>query len=188
MEEKKEKKGGWLSFGIGLVASLAVGWFLFPNGIHSTKFQPVAFSHQKHGEGASLSCQDCHFFRTDGSFAGIPPLSKCMECHESPVSGSKEEEAFLTLATELKKKREEIPWLIYSKQPDNVFFSHAAHIQGARLDCKECHRSVGGQTDRNPPYRYKWISGYAPEVMSMKTCESCHARKGTSNACFVCHK
>ena len=47
---------------------------------------------------------------------------------------------------------------------------------------------VGGKTDKNPVYNYKWISGYAPEVMMMETCEACHEKKGKSNACFVCHK
>jgi hypothetical protein len=188
MEKSVKSKGKWVFFWIGVVASLILGWVVFPQLIHSTKSQPVAFSHLKHGEEASLSCEDCHVLRADGSFAGLPSMAKCMECHETAIGDSKAEADFIKLVVELKKERKDIPWLIYSKQPDNVFFSHAAHIKMAKLDCKECHKSVGGKTAKNPPYQYRWISGYAPEVMSMKTCETCHAQKGASNACFVCHK
>jgi menaquinone reductase, multiheme cytochrome c subunit len=182
MEKKTEKKGKtkgkWLSFVLGVLASLVVGWVVFPELIHSTKKQPVRFSHLKHGEEATLKCQDCHTFRDDGSFAGIPTLAKCMECHGSPEI-TEQEQDFI---------KRGIAWHIYSKQPDHVYFSHIAHIKIAKLECTGCHKSVGGKTDINPPYRYRWISGYAPEVMSMETCEACHEKKGTSNACFVCHK
>lgn len=188
MEKEGKTKGKWLFFWIGLIASLLLGWFIFPRLIHSNKEQPVRFSHLKHGEEASLTCQDCHSFRVDGSFAGLPNLSKCLECHEAAIGTSRAEADFIKLAEKLKKEKKNIPWLIYSRQPDNVFFSHAAHVKMAKMECLACHKSVGSKTEKNPPYRYKWISGYAPEVMSMETCETCHEKQGKSNACFVCHK
>jgi hypothetical protein len=188
MEKEGKTKNSWNYFWLGVVASLIVGWLAFPAMIHSRQNQPVFFSHLKHGEGAGLQCSECHTFRKDGSFAGIPPLSKCLDCHASPQGNSPEEAEFLKLAEQLKKENKNIPWLIYSKQPDHVFFSHAAHIKMAKLECSVCHTSVGGKTEHNPTVHNKWISGYAPEVMSMKTCETCHEKKGKSNACFVCHK
>jgi menaquinone reductase, multiheme cytochrome c subunit len=192
MEKEQEKegkaKGKWIFFWVGVAASLVLGWVIFPGLIHSRKVQPVPFSHKTHSEGAGLKCEDCHAFRNDGSFAGIPALAKCLECHESAQGDKKEEAAFIKLAEQLKKENKNVPWLIYSQQPDNVFFSHAAHTKMAKMDCKECHKLVGGTTDKNPVYTYKWISGYAPEVMMMETCEACHEKKGKSNACFVCHK
>jgi hypothetical protein len=181
-------KGGWIFFVAGLVASLILGWGIFPKLIESKKLQPVDFSHLKHIESAGMQCEECHKFRADGSYEGIPKLAQCLQCHESPQGESKEEADFIKVAAKLKEKGEEIPWLIYSKQPDCVFFSHAAHVKMAKLECTVCHKSVGGKTDKNPVYAYKWISGYAPEVMMMETCESCHQKKKTSNACFVCHK
>jgi hypothetical protein len=193
MEKETEKegksKGGWMFFWVGVGASLVLGWLIFPGLIHSKKFQPVHFSHLKHGEaGAGAQCEDCHSFRKDGTFAGIPPLAKCLECHESAQGNSKEEADFIKLAEQLKEENKNVPWLIYSRQPDNVFFSHAAHIKMAKQTCADCHKMVGGKTDKNPVYNYKWISDYAPEVMMMETCEACHQKKGKSNACFVCHK
>jgi hypothetical protein len=188
MEHEGNGKNPWKFFVLGVIASLIVGWLVFPALIHSRQKQPVFFSHLKHGEGAGLQCTECHLLRDDGRFAGIPSLDKCLECHASPQGNSKEETDFIKLAEKLKKEKKNVPWLIYSKQPDHVFFSHAAHLKMAKLDCAACHTSVGGKTEENPTYRYKWISGYAPEVMSMKTCETCHEKKGKSNACFVCHK
>ena len=188
MEKEGKTKGKWLFFWIGLIASLLLGWVAFPRLIHSTKEQPVRFNHLKHGEEASLTCQDCHAFREDGSFAGIPGLAKCMECHEAAIGNSKAEGDFIKLAEKMKKENKNISWLIYSKQPDNVFFSHAAHVKMAKMECQACHKSVGGKTRENPFYRYRWISGYAPEVLSMKTCEECHQKKGVNNSCFTCHK
>lgn len=189
MEKEGKSKGTWIFFWVGVAASLVLGWLIFPGLIHSTKNQPVAYSHVKHGEaGAGLQCEECHFFRDDGSYAGIPPLAKCMECHESPQGDTKAEADFIKLAEKLTAENKNIPWLIYSKQPDNVYFSHGAHVKMAKLKCEECHKLVGGKTDKNPPFKYKWISGYAPEVMMMETCEACHQKKGASNACFVCHK
>lgn len=188
MEKEGKAKGKWLFFWVGVIASLIVGWVAFPALIQSKQKQPAYFSHLKHGDDVSLKCEDCHTFRTDGSFAGIPSLAKCLECHASAQGSSKEEADLVKLADKLKKENKNIPWLIYSKQPDHVFFSHAAHVKMSKLECRSCHSSVGGKTDRNPPYHYKWISGYAPEVMSMETCETCHEKKGKSNACFTCHK
>ncbi len=176
--EKGKAKGRWLFFWVGVAASLGLGWIAFPKMIQVTLEQPVRFSHLKHGEDATLKCDDCHVFRSDGSFAGIPTIAKCMECHGG-LEITKEEQDLI---------KRGIAWHIYSKQPDHVYFSHIAHIKIAKLECTVCHKSVGGKTEKNPPYHYRWISGYAPEAMSMETCESCHEKKKTSNACFVCHK
>jgi hypothetical protein len=188
MEKEHKAKGKWLFFWIGIFASLILGWVVFPALIQSRQHQPVHFSHLRHGDDVSLKCEDCHYFRNDGSFAGIPGLNKCLECHATAQGNSKEEASLIKLADKLKKENRNIPWLIYSRQPDNVFFSHGAHVKMAKMACATCHKSVGGKTDKNPAYRYKWISGYAPEAMSMETCETCHEKKGISNACFVCHK
>jgi hypothetical protein len=58
----------------------------------------------------------------------------------------------------------------------------------AKMKCEECHKLVGSKTEKNPVFKNRWITGYAPEVMMMETCEACHMMKGKSNACFVCHK
>ena len=93
-------------------------------------------------------------------------------------------------------------WLIYQKQPDNVFFSHALHF-GALAElkgpketaafCSRCHLNVA-ETDVPPVYRENRLSGYSENTMLMWGCERCHAEHmamgntNASNACFTCHK
>ena len=72
MENKGKTKNKWMFFGIGVIASLILGWVIFPGLIHSNKEQPVRFSHLKHGQEASLTCQDCHSFRGGWEFCRYP--------------------------------------------------------------------------------------------------------------------
>ncbi|MCK4727440.1 MAG: cytochrome C, partial [Desulfobacterales bacterium] len=160
-------------------------------------------------------CDGCHYFREDGSFSGIPRLANCLECHEEAV-GEHPEEA--KLIAEYVEPGKEIPWLIYSSQPDCVYFSHAAHVKMAELDCVTCHGPVG-DSDHTRPYQYNIITGYSRDIwgwniagmsknawdylqvdeaagmkiddparMKMDDCAECHEEKGTNNGCFVCHK
>ena len=84
-----------LFFIIGFAASLVVGWGIFPKLLYSQKHQPVEFNHVLHNEEVSDGCESCHYFREDGSFAGIPTLESCMECHEEALGESEAEEKFI---------------------------------------------------------------------------------------------
>ena len=53
-----------------------------------------------------------------------------------------------------------IPWRIYSKQPPCVFFSHAAHLNSAGLECVKCHGDHG-QTETLRPYEENRLTGYS---------------------------
>ncbi len=206
METHSQNKGAGGGSGLAFIAGFAllqvVGWFLFPVVLYGTKTQPINFSHKAHVESAGVSCEDCHQFRDDGTFAGIPTIAKCKECHESQVSESPEE---AKLVNEYVAKDKEVPWLVYARQPDCVFFSHAAHVKLGNMDCTTCH-GHHGETDSLRPYQYnrltkysrdiwgKRISGIAAfkknpwESMKMDDCGDCHKKKHVSNACFVCHK
>ena len=173
--------GGTAFFLLGLILSLGVGWFVFPQVLYSEKQQPINFSHPVHIDNAGMSCEDCHFFREDGSWAGYPTLEKCAECHAAPMTDSPDEAAFVA---EYVEKGKEVPWLTYQYQPDNVFFSHIAHNA---FDCTECHPDVA-KMEKAPTYYRNRLSGYSKQTMKMWQCERCHAENGVSNACFVCHK
>jgi len=187
-------------FIVGLVASLFFCWVIFPELLYSQKNQPVDYNHKIHLSIVDNGCQSCHFFREDGSFSGIPKLDNCAGCHED-VQG--ESEAEKILVEEYVKPGREIPWLVYSRQPDCVFFSHAAHINQAGLDCVTCHGHIG-MSEHTKAYEENRITGLSRDIwgkniagikknswdrMKMDDCAACHADlAGQKNACFVCHK
>jgi hypothetical protein len=195
-----------LFFLVGLAASLILGWVIFPQLLYSKKQQPFDFNHVLHMEEVD-GCESCHFFREDGTYAGIPTLEQCVDCHEEVQGDSPDEEKFVE---EYVKKEKEVPWLVYSRQPDCVFFSHAAHVLKAEIDCAVCHGPVG-QSESLKPYEENRITGYSRDIwgksmlglkkhswdrMKMDDCAECHAEakmKASSvqtkkDACFVCHK
>jgi len=209
VKEVKDESGGFiiLFFIVGFVASLAVGWIVFPELLYCQKDQPFDFNHALHMELVDEGCESCHFFREDGSYAGVPKLAQCVDCHEEVQGESPEEAKFVE---EYVANGREVPWHIYSKQPDCVFFSHAAHVKGAGMDCESCHGHVG-ESENLKVYEENWITGYSRDIwgkniaglkkntwdrMKMDDCAECHVANGVrqtsvqtgKGACFVCHK
>lgn len=211
--EEKAKKGSdsgglaILFFIVGLAASLIVGWVIFPKLLYSQKKQPFDFNHALHSTLVDNGCESCHFFREDGSYAGVPKLEQCAGCHED-VQGETADEA--VFVNEYVKNGREVPWLVYSRQPDCVFFSHAAHVKSGKMDCKTCHGPIG-ESETLKPYEENRITGYSRDIwgkniagfkkntwdrMKMDDCAECHGKLGVKQnsvqtgkeACFVCHK
>lgn len=201
-----ETAGEETGLGLGVflfIAAFAVcflsGWLLFPELLYSKKEQPFNFNHALHVEEAG-GCDACHYFREDGSFAGVPDLSACVDCHADILGETPDEEVFYTEYVEPYK---EVPWLIYSEQPDCVFFSHAAHVIKAGMDCTACHGHIGESTSSRV-YEENRITGYSRDIwgkniwgfernswdsMKMDICAKCHLEEtGSQGACFQCHK
>lgn len=189
---------GIIFFVIGLAVSLIVGWVVFPWFLYAQKQQPIDFSHSIHLDAVG-ECESCHYFREDGSFSGIPGLGNCVECHEEAQGEDPEE---IKLVEDYIEPGKEIPWLVYSRQPDCVFFSHAAHVKMAELECGTCH-GTRGESDHVEIYEENRITGYSRDIwgrnisgfksntwdrMKMDDCAECHEEHGTNQACFVCHK
>ena len=189
-----------LFFIVGFTASLAIGWIVFPKLLYSEKKQPFDFNHASHVEMVDDGCESCHFFREDGTYAGIPTMDQCIDCHEEVQGDSPDEEIFVTEYVEAEK---EVPWLIYSRQPDCVYFSHAAHVKMAEMECVECHGAIG-ESESLKTYQENRITGYSRDIwgnniagikknswdrMKMDDCGDCHLEKmGSKGACFQCHK
>ncbi len=200
----------FLFFIVGFIASLVAGWVFFPSLLYSKKKQPIDFSHATHMELVDNGCESCHFFRKDGSYQGVPGLEQCVDCHEDVQGDSKDE---LIFVEEYVSKDREVPWHIYSKQPDCVFFSHAAHVKMGNISCETCHGDIG-HSDSLKIYEENRITGYSRDIwgksmanmlalkshtyerMKMDDCAECHKiekGKGASvqtkkDGCFVCHK
>lgn len=173
---------------------------LFPKLLYSKKEQPFNFDHSLHVYETG-DCQYCHFLREDGSFSGIPELATCLDCHSEEPMGFTEDEALF--AQEYVAKDKEIPWYVYSRQPDSVFFSHAAHTKSADMNCVTCHGHIGESTSSRP-YEENRITGYSRDIwgqnifgikkhswdrMKMDDCAECHKMEtGHQGYCFQCHK
>ena len=196
-----------LFFILGLVGSLVLGWVIFPQLLYSHKEQPIQFNHVLHNQEVEDGCESCHFFREDGTYSGVPKLAQCIDCHEEVLGESEEEAKFVN---QYVLKGREVPWLVYSRQPDCVFFSHVAHVKMGQMDCVTCHGDVG-ESESLKPYEANRISGYSRDIwgkniagikfnswdrMKMDDCSECHVRNNVNQGsvqtqrggCFVCHK
>ena len=190
---------GFIPFGAGAALALAAGWIGFPYAVYRVQPQPVDFSHQVHTEKAGAKCEDCHALRDDGSFAGVPTLDKCAGCHSAPMGTTKAEKNFIDRYV---TPNREPAWASYARQPENVFFSHAAHVKLAGLKCEQCHGGEG-TADHLRVYQQDRISGYSRDVlpvagqrrssdmgpsMSMDDCVACHRKRGLEHSCLACHQ
>jgi hypothetical protein len=177
---------GALVFMAGTLAALGAGWAGFPRAIYRSRPQPVDFSHKIHADQGS-KCEDCHAFRDDGTFAGVPTLDKCAGCHAAAMGTSAAEKKFIDAYV---TPQREPDWLPYARQPENVYFPHAAHVKRAGLACEQCHPGQAGSTTLKP-YQEDRISGYSREVwerMKMDDCIECHRTRHLERSCMDCHK
>ena len=183
---------GKILFLAGAVAALGVGWAGFPHVIYKSRPQPVDFSHKVHAEKAGNKCEDCHAFRDDGTFAGIPKLDKCAGCHAAAMGTTAAEKAFIEGYVTPQREPE---WASYARQPENVYFSHITHVKRGDLKCETCHGGLGA-TDKLPRYQEDRISGYSRDIwgvagrpgMTMDDCVACHRRQNLEYSCLDCHK
>ncbi|MFP4475798.1 MAG: menaquinone reductase multiheme cytochrome c subunit QrcA [Desulfatibacillaceae bacterium] len=225
--------------GVGIYAGLIVGWLVFPKLLYSEQMQPVDFNHLLHLKEVTgiydeaellevlaesdYDCTACHYYREDGTYQGVPPLDKCYDCHttDGPLSYMPEEGdedydfkmsqylAEKTFVEEYLAKDKQVPWLVYSRQPDCVFFSHIPHtsedVGGMR--CKTCHGSIG-TSKTMPVYKENRLTGYSIDIwgrdiagrkentwdsMKMDDCANCHKEakpllQEMREPCFICHK
>ena len=193
-------KRGYHWFVIGFVAALLAGWIVFPAVLYKSAEQPLQFSHKVHSvDAAGLQCADCHQFRPDGQFGGIPGIAKCAECHAEAIGSSPHER---TLVDQYVKKGREIPWLVYARQPQNVYFSHDQHVNAGGLKCEDCH-GPHGTSDTLRPFEVDRVSGYSRDVWGssiarfkkaswdgnkMDDCADCHRQRNVANTCMKCHQ
>ncbi|MBU1611620.1 MAG: cytochrome c3 family protein [Proteobacteria bacterium] len=128
MEKRASKQfGGALPFLLGFLGAAAIGWVLVPELVFCAKEQPFRFSHQTHVEGQEMACEDCHFFREDGSYAGFPRNEECMNCHDV---GAPEDRAVVLEAIEAaggaeavlaqESGPEDLDSLIVSAEPEDI--------------------------------------------------------------------
>jgi hypothetical protein len=149
--------------GVFVVGFLAWVGYQLDNSQYSTgqtvpREQPVPFSHAHHVGDDGIDCQYCHTTVENSSFANIPPLKTCMDCHSQIWRTSSTLEpvraAFSANAS--------IRWTRVHDLPDFVYFNHGIHISKG-VGCETCH----GRVDRMP---LMWQES----TLRMEWCLDCH--------------
>ena len=69
-----------------LVGFVAWAGYTIDRGSYETRQlqareQPVPFSHAHHVGALGIDCRYCHTSVEESSFAGIPPIKTCINCH-----------------------------------------------------------------------------------------------------------
>lgn len=104
-------------------------------GIPST--QPVMFDHRHHVGDDGMDCRYCHYQVEKSSYAGVPPTSLCMGCHNQIWNSS----PMLQRVRESYFTGQPIPWKRVHALPDFVYFNHSIHVNKG-VGCTECHGRV----------------------------------------------
>lgn len=120
--------------------------------------QPVPFSHAHHVGGMGIDCRYCHTTVEDGSFAGIPPTSTCMNCHSQIWADSPTLEPVRASF----RTGESIRWTRVHDLPHFVYFNHAIHVKKG-IGCESCH----GRVDEMPLV-------WRENSLQMEWCLGCH--------------
>ncbi|MDO8683399.1 MAG: cytochrome c3 family protein [Armatimonadota bacterium] len=150
---------------------LAMGLGLYLQSLRAGPAQPIPFSHNLHVTSKKLNCFFCHPYATESSNAGMPPVEKCLLCH-NVIAAQWEPIAKIH---KYKRMGKGIPWVRVNKVPDFTHFSHQAHL-AREFDCGVCHGNVA-EMDRV----------YQANKFTMGFCVDCHKENNASIDCYTCH-
>jgi hypothetical protein len=158
---------------VSVAGGYAAGRVLFRPVARVT--QPIAFDHKKHAGDLGIECRTCHEYYETGDHAGLPMLSTCMVCHESPQTDRPEEQKVRDLAG---AGSEDVFRKLF-RMPDHVFYSHRRHVAIGGLPCETCHGAIAATTA--PPER-------PLRRITMDFCIDCHQLRNVATDCTRCHR
>lgn len=158
-----------------LIAITLTVVFLFLIYIYPTPFlgaeQPIPFSHRLHAGVKKIDCRFCHPYVARSTFPGIPPVEKCLFCHNYIIANHpqiQKEHYYFDTGTPT-------PWVKVNYVPEHVMFNHQRHIR-KKIDCRECHGAVETM-DRIAGKRFR-----------MGFCLECHHKRNANVGCWLaCH-
>jgi hypothetical protein len=146
-------------------------YFYIPPGTNIGPEQPIPFSHRLHSGIKEIQCQFCHPYVGRSIHPGIPPVEKCLYCHNYIIPKHpqilKEHRYFNTDTP--------TPWVKANYLAEHVVFNHQRHIK-KEVACQECHGAVE-KMDRILGKNFK-----------MGFCIECHREKKANMDCWLaCH-
>jgi len=133
--------------------------------------QPIHFPHDRHAGKFGINCMYCHTYARRSMVAGIPPVAKCIGCHQH-LPSVRDKPRIQKLFSYWEQKKP-IPWLKVHDMPDFVYFSHKRHVQRfifkdgrpTQQVCGMCHGDVKTFT-----------VGTKIRPLTMGWCLSCHTQ------------
>ena len=136
--------------------------------------QPIAFSHEIHAGKLNLQCLFCHDTADKSTFAGVPSVQKCMDCHKAVLIDKPE----IQRLTRYWDDKEPVPWnrVHRIRIRNHVYFSHKRHVK-AGVQCEQCHGQLSAMAQVRPVSSLK-----------MGWCVSCHQESGAPTDCLICHR
>ena len=156
--------------------------------------QPIEFPHDIHAGKMGINCMYCHTYARRSLVSGIPPLQKCIGCHQNIPSVR--DHPRIKKLFEYWEKKEPIPFKKVHDLPEFVRFNHERHIQRfyfwqkrpVQEVCGYCHGDVK-----------TFVVAEKVKPLTMGWCISCHQKdhllNNTSsetghgpNDCWDCHK
>lgn len=133
--------------------------------------QPIPFSHRLHSGVKQIQCQFCHPYVGRSKHPGLPPVEKCLYCHNYIIANHpqiKKEHGYFNTGIPT-------PWRKANYLAEHVVFNHERHIK-KEIACSECH-GVVETMDRIKGVNFK-----------MGFCINCHEKKNANLDCWLaCH-
>ena len=155
---------------IVLVVWVMYIFFIMPD-LGAGPVQPISFSHRLHAGDKNIDCRFCHSYVDRSIHPGIPPVEKCLFCHNHIIANQPEiqkEHAYFNSSTPT-------PWKKVFILPEHVVFRHDRHIK-KEIQCESCHGDVKA-TDRLKTHEFE-----------MGFCVECHRSKEANLDCWLsCH-
>ncbi len=159
---------------ICLSVLLCMGFLYFYYNSPATNIgpqQPIAFSHRLHAGHKAIDCRFCHPYVQRSIHPGLPPVEKCLFCHNYIIANHpeiKKEHNYFNTQTPT-------PWRKVFYVPEHVLFNHQRHVRKG-FACEKCHGQVK-QMDRLKNQRFK-----------MGFCVQCHRQNNGNLDCWLaCH-
>jgi len=157
-----------------LSVAMVVGFiyfFYFTPGTKIGEEQPIPFSHRVHVGVKEIQCQFCHPYVGRSINPGLPPVEKCLYCHNYIIAKHpqilKEHRYYNT--------RTPTPWKKANYLAEHVLFNHQRHIR-KEIACKQCHGEIETMDRIRGKYFY------------MEFCIKCHREKKVNLGCWLaCH-
>ncbi len=146
-------------------------YFYTPPGTNIGPEQPIPFSHRLHSGIKEIQCQFCHPYVGRSINPGIPPVEKCLYCHNYIIPKHPQ----ILKVHRYFNTDTPTPWVKANYLAEHVVFNHQRHIK-KEVACQECHGPVE-KMDRILGKNFK-----------MGFCIECHREKKANLDCWLaCH-